>query len=290
MDESLRQRVAALTGREPAAWTRVERGYTPAAGWVIAFDDGSSLFAKVGMTPSSAASVRAEHGWYARLRGSFLPRVHGFEDDPERPLLLLEDLSAARWPPPWQAGEPERVLETLARVASTRPLPADLPALESRRENLVGWTEVERERAAFLALGLCSAAWLERALPVLLAAEATAVLAGEDLLHFDVRSDNLCLLPDRVVLVDWNHAQRGNREVDVAFFAPSLALEGGPPPEVTYPAGGALAALVAGFFAARAGRPPIPEAPRVRWIQREQLRIALPWAARVHGLPAPEPP
>ncbi|HEY3235528.1 MAG TPA: hypothetical protein VGJ84_12495, partial [Polyangiaceae bacterium] len=51
---------------------------------------------------------------------------------------------------------------------------------------------------------------------------------------------------------------------------------------------GAFAAIVSGFFAARAGLPMIPDAPRVRWIQLEQLRIALPWVARVLGLPPPD--
>jgi SAM-dependent methyltransferase len=96
------------------------------------------------------------------------------------------------------------------------------------------------------------------------------------------------VLPDRVVLVDWNCAVRGNGALDVAFLAPSLRLEGGPLPEETLPGGAALAAVVSGFFACRAGRPVIPEAPRARWIQLRQLRIALPWAARVLGLPAPD--
>ncbi|MEZ4240454.1 MAG: phosphotransferase [Myxococcota bacterium] len=88
-------------------------------------------------------------------------------------------------------------------------------------------------------------------------------MAGDALLHLDVRSDNLCLLPDRVVLVDWNHAVRGNPAVDLAFWAPSLRLEGGPAPEALV-GDPSLAALVAGFFAAHAGLPEIPHAPRVR--------------------------
>jgi hypothetical protein len=48
-----------------------------------------------------------------------------------------------------------------------------------------------------------------------------------------------------------------------------------------------VAAWVAGFFAARAGLPVIPDAPRVRVVQRQQLETALPWAARALGLPPP---
>ncbi len=46
-------------------------------------------------------------------------------------------------------------------------------------------------------------------------------------------------------------------------------------------------AALAGFFAARAGLAPPATAPRVRIVQREQLTVALPWACRALGLPAP---
>jgi hypothetical protein len=149
---------------------------------------------------------------------------------------------------------------------------------------------VGRDPAPFLSLGLCSTGWLERAMPALLAAEAAAVLDGDDLLHVDARSDNVCLLPGRVVFVDWNVPARGNRAFDLAFLAPSLRLEGGPLPEEIAPDQGPLAAVAAGYFAARAGLPPVADAPRVRWIQLRQLRVALPWAARALGLAPPDEP
>jgi hypothetical protein len=273
MDEALRRRVEALTGRRVVEARRIHRGYTAAARFVVTLDDGSTVFAKAGGTAA------AEHRWTTALRGPFLPRVLGFDGE----LLLLEDLSAARWPPPWEAGDPARLLETLRAVAAT---PGDLPPLD--RRTITGWAEVARDPAGFLGLGLASASWLEAALPALVAADETAIVGGEDLLHNDVRSDNLCFLPDRVVLVDWNQPARGNAAVDVAFLAPSLRLEGGPLPEELLPDAGPLTALVAGYFASRAGRPPIPEAPRVRWLQLRQLRMALPWAARVLGLPPPD--
>jgi hypothetical protein len=286
MEESLRRRVAGITGQEVVAWSRVERGYTPAGRWVVGLADGASVFVKVGTTPGAARGVRAEARCNAQLRGSFFPRMVALDDHPEPPLLVLEDLSGGHWPPPWEPGEPERLLETLRAVAATRPVPDGLPAPD--RASLAGWTEVARDPDPFLALGLCSAGWLQTALPALLEAQAAAVLAGDDLVHFDVRSDNVCFLPDRVVLVDWNCALRGNGALDLAFLAPSLRLEGGPLPEEILPGGAALAAVVSGFFAARAGQPVIPDAPRVRWIQLRQLRMALPWAARALGLPPPD--
>jgi hypothetical protein len=48
-----------------------------------------------------------------------------------------------------------------------------------------------------------------------------------------------------------------------------------------------LAALVAGFFASRAGLPPPETAPRVREFQRRQGEVGRAWAARELGLDAP---
>jgi hypothetical protein len=104
----------------------------------------------------------------------------------------------------------------------------------------------------------------------------------------DVRSDNLCFVGGRAVLVDWNLARRGNGRFDVAFWLPSLQLEGGPEPWEVLPDAGALAAAVAGFFAARAGLAPPAGAPTVRRFQRAQASVALPWAARELGLPTPD--
>jgi thiamine kinase-like enzyme len=102
-----------------------------------------------------------------------------------------------------------------------------------------------------------------------------------------VRSDNLCFAGDRVVLVDWNWACRGNRTVDVASWLPSLHLEGGPPPEAILPRAPTLAAAISGYFAARAGRHAETESDRaVRVLQLSQLRVALPWAVRALGLAA----
>lgn len=288
MDASSKQRIAQLARREVVACRRIARGYTPAERWLVTFADGSSAFAKLGVTPATARWLRAERAVYALLEGDFMPRYLGYDEHGERPLLLLEDLSAASWPPPWREHDLDRLLDTLRRVAAT-PVPRGaLPDLERDRGQFAGWLIVERDPAPFLALGLCSESWLLEALPSLLMAQDLALLAGTELVHGDLRSDNLCFLPERVVLVDWNAARLGNAALDRAALAPSLRLEGGPLPDALAPDDGGLCALVCGYFAANAGLRPIPDAPRVRRIQLRQLRIALPWAARALGLRPPD--
>ena len=203
-------------------------------------------------------------------------------------MLLLEDLSAAHWPPPWRPDDVRRLLAALRVMASTPVTSGSVPELERDRGRFAGWLNVERDPAPFLSLGLCTEAWLAQALPNLLVAQDLAWLGGSELVHGDLRSDNLCFLGERVVLVDWNAVRRGNAQFDLASLAPSLRLEGGPVPDELLPGEGPLAALQSGYFAANAGLRPVVDAPLVRHIQLRQLRVALPWAARAVGLPPPD--
>src|SRR5688500_11785 len=93
MDELSQQRVAQLAGKPPASWRRIARGYTPAERWQVTFADGSTAFAKFGSTPLTAQWLRAEHAVYGKLSARFMPRLLGYAEHVERPLLLLEDLS-----------------------------------------------------------------------------------------------------------------------------------------------------------------------------------------------------
>jgi hypothetical protein len=265
-------------------------GYTPAHRWVVTLDDGRTAFVKVATDELTASWLRDEHVSYSLLRGSrFMPAYLGFHDDGERPVLALEDLSTATWPPPWSRRQVDAVVACLDEVAAT-PAPAGLPRAADDHLGLRdGWHQIERDPEPFLRLGLCSQNWLAAALPALLEANATAPLDGDELLHFDVRSDNVCFRSDgRAVLVDWNWTSVGNRWLDLAAWLPSLHAEAGPPPDEVapdVPAG--LASVVASYFCAHAGLSEIPTAPHVRSIQLQQARTALPWAARCLGLSPP---
>src|SRR5439155_21358085 len=163
----------------------------------------------------------------------------------DRPVLLLEDLSDADWPPPWTQDRVHRVLTMLDQVAATQ-VPSWVTPLEELGRELAGWHRVAESPMEFLSLGLCSPAWLDEALPTLVQAEASARLAGDSLMHVDVRSDNICFAGDRTILVDWNSVSVGNPVVDVAFWLPSLELEGGPPPSEILDGEPEITAMVAG--------------------------------------------
>lgn len=281
---------AAPGGKPVVRFSPASGGYTNAERWIAHFADDSSLFVKAATSDDTAGWLRAEQRVYARLSGRpFLPEMRGWDENGAFPVLLLEDLSRADWPPPWSGATINAVLAALAAVHACLPLLADLnlPSLETERAEMASWARVAAFPEAFLSLGLCDAAWLRAALPDLLAAESAAVLDGDDLLHLDVRSDNLCFQNGRAILVDWNWCARGNGQVDIAAWLPSLHAEGGPLPETILPNAAPLAALLAGFWAWRAGQPPPFPGARVRQVQRQQLNVALPWAARALGLPPP---
>jgi hypothetical protein len=282
----IEERVGRLAGADVSSLRRIKGGGYAASFRALAeLADGRTVFVKAGAEEVTSGFLRDEQRVYASLRGPFMPQLVGMDEE-EPPLLVLEDLSAGHWPPPWDEHSIATVRQTLAAVAATTP-PAWLPPITDEAEFLLsGWSRIERDPEPFLSLGICSAGWLEASLPVLRSEAESAPIAGDSLLHLDVRSDNICLAERGAVLVDWNWAHVGNPALDVAFWLPSLADEGGPGPERLLPGAGGLAAAVAGFFGSRAGLPPPPTAPHVRAVQLSQLRVALPWAARELELPA----
>jgi hypothetical protein len=267
-------RAEKLVGSEAETWAGVVRkGYSMNEHWTVVFADGTNAFLKCGHIPPSPQWIRDEHALFQAVSGPFMPTFLAFEDG-DRPLLVLEDLMPAYWPPPWREGDVELVLDALAEVAEVR---VELRRVEDFLSN--GWHAVADDPAPFLSTGLRDAEWLERMLPALVAAGDAAPLHGDSLLHADVRSDNLCVRGGRCVLVDWNHASIGNAALDIAVWLPSLVLEHGPRPDRF--GVDELAAFVAGFFAARAGLPKPAGAPRVREFQRAQAQVALDWTERV---------
>jgi hypothetical protein len=254
------------------------------AHWLVSLADGRTAFVKHALTDDAVPWLRKERIVYEGVRGRFMPAYLGSYDDGGTTVLLLEDLSRAEWPPPWSPQRIDAVLAALDEVHATRA-PEVLDALADAREVVVGWDVVADDPEPLLATGLCPRSWLEAALPTLRRAGGAAELEGDELLHFDVRSDNLCFVEGRALLVDWNLSCIGNGRFDVAFWLPSLRLEGGPEPSDVLPDAGPLAAAVAGFFASRAGLPAPAGAPTVRAFQRAQAAVALRWAVRELGLP-----
>jgi hypothetical protein len=243
----------------------------------------TSFFAKIGTTPETSKGLSREIRIYNSLSGDFMPRLVASEDHESEPILIIEDLSLQHWPPPWD----ERQIDlTLAQINTVHHTPASVETYaQVYGVSDANWQAVAADPEPFLALSMADAKWLEAALPILIQYEKTCPTAGGSLSHWDLRSDNICIMAKRAVFVDWNLACLANPRLDLGFWLPSLAYEGGPKPEKILPDAPEVAAWISGFFAARAGLPEISDAPRVRMVQLRQLETALPWAVRALNLP-----
>jgi phosphotransferase family enzyme len=285
MDDT--ERIARATGVRPSRLEPVVGHGAPShRRWRVLFDDRPPAFAKVAAFDYVAEWLRLEHANYEALDGTpYLPDLIGWHDDGEAPVLVIEDLSEATWPPPWSDAAIEAVLSALAEVQGTPAPPEigeDFGALFDIEE---GWDPMRADPSRALSLGVFGQTWFERYADRLAEVAATAELGGDALLHGDVRSDNLCLRDGRALLIDWNWACVGAPELDLAAWLPSLRHEGGPEPWSLLPNAGPLAALLAGFFLEHATREPIPQAPHVRALQFDQGVVALRWACRELDIP-----
>lgn len=248
-----------------------EGGYTRARKWRVSLEDGTRLFAKE--APATEIAV------YEAVHADFVPRIYDIRDG----IVLLEDLSDARWPPPYP-DDVTPLFAALDAVAGTPP-----PPMLPRLKHVSRWQEVAVDPQPLLALGLCSMEWLDGALPALLEAEARLPMSGEGLVHYDVWARNLCFAHRGVVLVDWAMAAIGNPRIDVAFALLSLRVEGAATPPVDDEA--ALAAYVTGVVATEASSPPpewAPDGAQLREDQKSDLAVALPWVAEQVGCPLGE--
>jgi thiamine kinase-like enzyme len=287
MMEHLAERVGRLVGARPVAWEPRAAPWQPAGAveggnerFTVSLDDGRRVFVKAAQAEHTAAWLRREHEVYAHLRGSFIPRLEAFDDDSVYPVLVLEDLSDADWEVRWDRARIGMVRAALAELAGSEPPPNTRPVRETFPTLFGSWRAVEQDPEPFLSTGIRSRPWLEQALPTLMAAASAVAADGDDLLHLDVRSDNLCFREGAAILVDWNWCSTGNADLDVAAWLPSLAVEGGPQPWETLPRAGEYAAFLAGVWAAVVGLPPPATAPTARGPQRRQLEVALAWCER----------
>lgn len=282
----LQSRVEKIIGSRPVSWKCIKSGYTQAERYVMQFENGTSAFVKVATEKDTIKWLRDEHKIYSVLKAEYIPQVLGW-DDGEFPILILEDLSAGHWPPPWTPEQIQKVFDVLKKLEAVK-IEGDFTLLSTVKPELCGWQAISKDPTGFLSLRLVTPEWLENALPTLMKAESEIVLDGDSLVHTDVRSDNVCFLGDKTYLIDWNWTVRGNPKFDIVTWLPSLHAEGGPPPWTFNIDEPALITAFAGFLASNVYK----QESRKGWdaIQALRLRLlksALPWTIKVLNLPDP---
>ena len=122
-DPDLKERIADLLGVRVSSFQQVTGGFTPAARWTFR-DSRRSYFAKVGTTDWTCAQLQHEIAVYQGVSGDFMPVYIASENHGPAPILILDDLSGAHWPPPWRDREIEAVLGQIAKERARRAAPA----------------------------------------------------------------------------------------------------------------------------------------------------------------------
>ncbi|MGY1752417.1 phosphotransferase family protein [Blastococcus sp. SYSU D01042] len=297
----LRAEIDAALGSPVVSVSPRTGGFSPGPAVVVTCADGSCAFVKaVGtpLNPDTPRLLRAEAAVTAGLPSS-LPapalRAHvEWADGPDEWVaLVLEVLDGQAAPLPWTPDAAGRVVEALAGLARAAT-PCPVPGLPTVAERLAGdlgaWAELAADPPADLHPWEAERLdWLA-GVPERLA--AAGWLAGDTLVHGDVRADNLLLAPDgSVAFIDWAWASRGAEWVDPVLFALDATTQGGVDPEALIGRSDLVARAdprevtdlvlaMTGMFARSMRRPAPAGLPTLRSFQRHFHDAGLAWGVR----------
>lgn len=264
-------------------------GFSPSLAARCQLVDGRVVFVKgvsPAQNPESPDILRREARVSAALPATApAPRLLHVLDDGNWILTVYEYVEGNLPGAPWSPAELDLVLGATWALATVDP-PRSLPTVTERYGPvLTGWRSLAADSGLDGVLDDWSARHLDR-----LADHEPAweeAVSGEELVHGDVRSDNVLLDGDRVTFVDWSAACAGRTFFDVVSMLPSVALEGGGDPEEVLAGHGgqgvepdAVTAVVladAGYFLDRARLPDPPGLPTVRAFQRAQGQVCVAW-------------
>lgn len=294
----LPQRVVAAIGEllgAPVAVAETQpHGFSPGVAARVTLRDRRRAFVKV-VGPEPNPTSPEYHRREARIVRS-LPAtapVPSFLGDVEVEgwvALAFEEVDGKHPAEPWREDELARVFDAAHQlVAALTPSPVDAPNARETLTELNSWHLARAGAPAELDT------WSSRHLDSLVELEqGVESVEGDTLIHLDLRADNILLGEDRVWFVDWPHAVLGPPWIDAVAFAPSVAMQGGPPPEqllASWPSADtadpetvdAVIASVAGFVTYGALLPPPPGLPTLRAFQAAQGEIARAWLAERRG-------
>jgi hypothetical protein len=273
-----------------------EGGFSPALAARLVLGDERRVFVKaIGPDASSGApggqsSYRREARITAALPSSVpAPALIDSWEAEGWVILCFQDIAGTNPVLPWQDDQLARALGTLTALAGAlTPSPVDAPAAATPGGS-DHWRQLASEPLSVASLpGLDP--WVQQNLDVLVDLEASSegAAAGDTLVHFDLRADNIFLNGRDVFFVDWPHARTGATWLDLAYFLPSVAMQGGPSPNELFwerPLSrgaqrhdvSSVAAGLAGFMLHGATRPAPPGIPTLRKFQLAQDQQAVLW-------------
>ncbi|MGZ4590927.1 MAG: phosphotransferase family protein [Actinomycetes bacterium] len=261
-------------------------GFSPGAAVRVVCADGRRAFVKAAgsaLNPDTPELNRAEIVALRLLPDQTpAPRLLSSYDDGDWVALVLEDVDGRRPDLPWGDAHVAAMARTLRTVAETRAHD-ELPAFGDRALSLDAWDDIAAQPDGIDAR-------LTERLPEMREAQELArrVTAGDWLVHWDARADNVLIREGTAVLLDWAWASRGAPWLDTLLLAMDFQIQGGPssdaflrehpvtrdvPPEHLR----AVVACMVGVWAERARHPAPPGLPTIREWQAHCRDHALRW-------------
>jgi aminoglycoside phosphotransferase (APT) family kinase protein len=278
------------------------RGFSPALASRLTVGTGDRVFAKA-IAPDAESGAPGGQDLYrqeARITallpdGAPVPRLLDSWEEGGWVVLVFEDVDGRHPALPWDRAELESVLDALSRLSTDltpSPVPGPPAQVPGGRD---WWSELAVDRARLDRIpGLDP--WIKANVDLLAATGASSgsPFSGSTLLHTDIRADNVLFVGRRVMFVDWPHARVGAPWIELVFFLPSVAMQGGPDPELLFwrqpstidaDPSSVLAVLagLAGFFIHGATEDPPPGLPTLRRFQLAQGIEAVNWLRRMMG-------
>jgi hypothetical protein len=237
-----------------------------------------SVFAKAAVDTKTAAWLRAEYLAYSTLELACMPKLLGWHEgsdvDGDWPVMMIEWMQGGRWVPPWEQRDLWAVKDAFDELEATT-LPEWIGAAEVQWAG-GPWAELfDGDDLSILGL---DGQEVVSALAERLCALDSSVLAGDILVHGDVRSDNIYIARNGTArLFDWNWTTSGGRGVDEALWTVSLLGEGIEPISELDAGSWDVVAYYTGVLARRASK---PGSDRLRSMQRRQVVTCVDWLGR----------
>ena len=289
---SVRGDIEERCGASVASAVSQNSGFTPGFASVLECDDGSRHFVKAASTKAQrmfADAYREEARKLAALPDAApAPRLLWSADVDGWFVLSTEYVEARPPRRPWRLPELQLCLDTLtaaAPVLTPPPAGLDLPHAATEFADWPAYWPALRTARPELAHHDDAAE---------LAARHVEVMAGETVVHTDVRDDNILLTADgRALLCDWNWPMVGAPWLDSLFLligprGDGLDVEAviaGHPLLSAVPAEhvDVVLALVTGYFLKSAEDPVPPTSPFIRDAQRWQGEVCWAWLRERRG-------
>ena len=286
----VRSEVARRCGSPVIGAESRDSGFTPGVASVLECEDGTRVFLKAASAKAQrafAASYREEARKLRALPAEVpAPRLLWSLDD-DWVVLGIEHDPGSLAQRPWRPDELDACLDALESVADllTPPHPGPpLPTfLDEFADMMTAWDQLLADDPE-TPHGVEAAALVER-LP--------EVVAGDTVVHTDVRADNVLVSEGRARLCDWNWLVRGAAWLDTAFLlveahgdgvdADAVLAERRLTREVPAEDVDCLLAAQVGYFRLAASAPVPPSSPHLRDHQQWMADVSWDWLSTRRG-------